>query len=198
MVFGWALQKRRSPLPYGISYGLLWFGKNYTFLAVSVTYYVGISGWRRTVCRYDYDGEEHDGGQRESLSEGGFCRPYGGVACSPYIGNKIVYLSQTFRPSQVEESLRGRIIAVLVCDWVEIISRREMTRSNLLSPVVSYFVVNCFSCGAIDAGAVMTLVLMFRGLYVGHNRKPRKTDEQIETPFGVWNRLIGPKKPCIF
>jgi len=73
-----------------------------------------------------------------------------------------------------------------------------MTRSNLLSPVVSYFVVNCFSCGAIDAGAVMTLVLVFRGLYVGHNRKPRKTDEQIETPFGVWSRLIGPKKPCIF
>jgi len=73
-----------------------------------------------------------------------------------------------------------------------------MTRSNLLSPVVSYFVVNCFSCGAIDAGAVMTLVLVFRGLYVGHNRKPCKTDEQIETPFGVWNRLIGPKKPCIF
>jgi len=59
-----------------------------------------------------------------------------------------------------------------------------MIRSNLLSPVVSYFVVNCFSCGAIDAGAVMTLVLMFRGLYVGHNRKPRKRTNRSRRRLG--------------
>lgn len=67
-----------------------------------------------TTFRYDYESEDYER-QRESSSEGGdggggsggFCRPYGGVACSPYIGNKVVYLSQTFRPGHVEESLRG-------------------------------------------------------------------------------------------
>jgi len=70
------------------------------------------------VWRYNYDGGEDYDGERESLGEGGFCRPYGGVACSPYIGNKVVYVSEKFRFSQVEESLRGMTITVVGCQML--------------------------------------------------------------------------------
>ena len=100
--------------------------KNEPKTVAYVSYRVGLSGRRHIDCRYDYDGDDYDG-QRESLGDGAFCRPYGGVACSPYIGNKVVYLSDRFRPRQVEESLRGRIVTVYsTLKRVAVISKYEM------------------------------------------------------------------------
>jgi len=67
---------------------------------------VGLSKRQLIAVRYDYESEDYE----SSVREDGFCRPYGGVACSPYIGNKVVYLSHRFRPDQVEDSLKGRIV----------------------------------------------------------------------------------------
>jgi len=63
------------------------------------------------VCRYDYENENYDE-QHQSFgnSERVFCQPYQGDACSGYIGNDIVYVTERIGLSQVEESLRGRPI----------------------------------------------------------------------------------------
>jgi len=62
------------------------------------------------VCRYDYNDEDYDGQHKSFRSnEVAFCQPYSGTACSGYIGNEIVYVTDRFSPSQVEKSLRGKI-----------------------------------------------------------------------------------------
>jgi len=73
----------------------------------------------RLVFRYDYDSEDYNGRYKsfsDSGDEVGICQPYHGGACSGFIGNEIVYIRERFRPSQVEDSLTGRIVISLNLD----------------------------------------------------------------------------------
>lgn len=74
-------------------------------------YCFGLYGDDLLFCRYNYESEDYDGRHKSFRnSEGGFCQPYHGAACSGYIGNEIVYVTERFRPSQVEQSLSGRTV----------------------------------------------------------------------------------------